>query len=92
MMEEARDVDDEIFVYMGGDQEVPDGVRRVRIHLSVKIIRARAFYRRRNLIYVEFHDGIEIIEEDAFYWCLSLSGYALNCWASRSSKRRMMVL
>ena len=31
MMQPAED-DDEIFVYMGGDQEVPDGVRRARIH------------------------------------------------------------
>ena len=37
MMAEARDDgDDEIFVYMGGDQRVPGGVRRARIHRSVK--------------------------------------------------------
>ncbi len=73
-MADAVDDDDEIFIYMGGNQRVPDGVRRVRIHKSVKIIPARAFQRRRNLISVEFHDEIEIIEEGAFAWCNSLRG------------------
>ena len=50
-MEEAQD-DDEIFVYMGGDQRVPDGVRRARIHQDVKIIPARAFQLRIQLVYV----------------------------------------
>ena len=66
--------DDELFVYIGGDQQVPDGVRRVRIHESVKIVPANAFFNRRQLIYVEFHDDIEIIEKDAFYNCISLKG------------------
>lgn len=35
--------EDEIFVYMGGHQVVPDGVRRARIHEDVKIVRAWAF-------------------------------------------------
>ena len=73
MMAEAQD-DDEIFVYMGGDQQVPDGVRRARIHKSVKIVRARAFIGRRQLISVEFHDGVEIIEVEAFRNCPSLRG------------------
>eukprot|EP00986_Skeletonema_menzelii_P013238 scaffold7578_cov192-Skeletonema_menzelii.AAC.2 len=73
MAEGARD-DDEIFVYMGGDQQVPDGVRRARIHKSVKIVPKRAFQYREQLIYVEFHDDIEIIEEQAFFCCESLRG------------------
>eukprot|EP00986_Skeletonema_menzelii_P010979 scaffold5509_cov152-Skeletonema_menzelii.AAC.2 len=73
MAEEARD-DDDIFVYMGGDQRVPNGVRRARIHKSVKIVPRGAFQYRRQLIYVEFHDDIEIIEELAFYDCISLKG------------------
>ncbi len=73
MMAEARD-DDEIFIYMGGDQRVPQLVRRVRIHKSVKIIPLRAFYQRYHLISVEFHDEIEIIEEEAFSFCRSLRG------------------
>mmetsp|Transcript_11720 Transcript_11720/g.16808 ORF Transcript_11720/g.16808 Transcript_11720/m.16808 type:complete len:92 (-) Transcript_11720:681-956(-) len=49
------------------DQRVPDGVRRARIHMSVKIIPRREFkYRAHHLIYVEFHDDIEIIEDEAF--------------------------
>eukprot|EP00986_Skeletonema_menzelii_P015344 scaffold11531_cov157-Skeletonema_menzelii.AAC.3 len=77
MMAEAARDDDEIFVYMGGDQRVPDGVRRARIHRSVKIVPRRAFYNRRQLIYVEFHDDIEIIEEDAFEGCISLRSIKL---------------
>ena len=76
-MAEAIDDDDEVFVYMGGDQQVPDGVRRARIHKDVKIVHARAFYHRRQLISVEFHDGIEIIEEYAFYCCPSLRSIKL---------------
>ena len=74
MMAEAPHGDDDIFVYIGGEQQVPERVRRARIHKSVKIVRARAFYNRQNLIYVEFHDEIEIIEEEAFYNCQCLRG------------------
>ncbi|KAK1742621.1 leucine-rich repeat domain-containing protein, partial [Skeletonema marinoi] len=74
MMAEAQADDDEICVYTGGDQEVPDDVRRVRIDKSVKIIPQRAFELRRHLIYVEFHDGIEIIEMRAFVNCVRLRG------------------
>eukprot|EP00986_Skeletonema_menzelii_P011006 scaffold5535_cov81-Skeletonema_menzelii.AAC.1 len=77
MAEAARDDDDDIFVYMGGDQQVPDGVRRARIHRSVKIVPRGAFFNRRQLIYVEFHDDIEIIEKLAFYGCYSLRGVKL---------------
>ena len=74
MMAEAQEDDDGIFVYMGGDQQVPQHVRRARIHRSVKIILAQAFRECIHLISVEFHDGIEIIEEEAFLSCFSLSG------------------
>jgi len=79
MMQPAEDNNDDdiIFVYMGGDQQVPDGVRRARIHKDVKIIPRRAFFNRRQLIYVEFHDDIEIIEKLAFYGCYSLRGVKL---------------
>ena len=73
-LEEAAEVqgdDNDIFVY-DGTQPVPDRVRRARIHKDVKIIPRRAFYRRYHLIYVEFHDGVEIIEEQAFNYCNSL--------------------
>ncbi|KAK1742685.1 leucine-rich repeat domain-containing protein [Skeletonema marinoi] len=70
-MAEAHE-DDDIFVYMGGDQVVPLNVRRVKIDKSVKIITSQAFEHRRRLIYVEFHDGIEIIGKWAFHGCISL--------------------
>ena len=69
--------DDDIFVYTGGDQVVPDNVRRVRIDKSVKIIPERTFYERRQLISVEFHDGIEIVEKWAFNCCSSLRSVKL---------------
>ena len=77
MMEEALVDDNEIFVYMGGDQEVPDRVRRARIHESVNKVLRGAFRFRRNLIYVEFHDGVEIVDEDAFYGCCCLKSIKL---------------
>jgi hypothetical protein len=61
-----------IFVYLGGEQEVPDDVTHVRIDRSVKIIRRQAFYRRRCLVSLDFHDGVEKIEERAFYGCICL--------------------
>ena len=76
-MMEAAGQDDEIFVYMGGEQRVPGRVKRARIHEDVKIIRAGAFQFRRRLISVEFHDGVEIIEKDAFLGCCSLRSIKL---------------
>ena len=63
---------DDIFVYLGGDQEVPDGVTHAIIDPSVKFVRMRAFYNRRQLVSVIFHDGLEIIEFEAFCGCSSL--------------------
>ena len=65
---------DNIFVYLGGEQEVPAGVTHAVIDPSVKTVRRRAFFCRRQLVSVIFHDGVEIIEEDAFFKCESLSG------------------
>ena len=66
-----------IFVFVGGDQVVPRDVTHVIIDKSVKIIPARAFKRRSQLRYVEMHDGVEIIEGDAFFGCPSLRGIKL---------------
>eukprot|EP00986_Skeletonema_menzelii_P004540 scaffold1553_cov119-Skeletonema_menzelii.AAC.3 len=66
-----------IFVYMGGDQEVPDWVTHAVIDPSVKIVRRRAFYYLEELVSVIFHDDVEIIEEAAFYLCESLRGIKL---------------
>ena len=62
---------------MGGDQRVPDGVVHVIIHPSVKIILRIAFDYRQNLVSVEMHDGVEIIEIKAFANCESLRGIKL---------------
>jgi hypothetical protein len=70
-MAEAHEAD-EIFVYTGGDQVVPRDVRRVKIDKSVTIISEWAFFRRRHLIYVDFHDGIDRIEAEAFDCCFAL--------------------
>jgi hypothetical protein len=69
MQEAEEEDDDDIFVYTGGEQIVPEDVRRVRIDKSVKIIPAHSFRFRQEVIYVEFHDGIEIIKECAFFFC-----------------------
>jgi len=72
MAEEHAVKGDDIFIYMGGEQEVPHDVRRVVIDRSVKIIPAWAFARRGQLVSVKFHDGVERIEMNAFYCCWSL--------------------
>jgi hypothetical protein len=59
----------DVFIYMGGDQEVPEDVTHVRVHKSVKIITRHAFEHCHNLISIEMHDGVEIIEENAFFDC-----------------------
>ena len=56
---------------------MPDEVRRAIIQKSVKIVRARAFRDLLQLISVEFHDGVEIIEKQAFYNCRSLRSIKL---------------
>ena len=52
----------DVFVYMGGYQEVPLNVKHIRIHKSVKIIRRHAFGEYVHLVSIEMHDGVEIIE------------------------------
>ena len=74
-MAEPRAVDGEnIFVYTGVEQVVPDDVTHVIVDKSVKIIRRWAFHHRDRLVSIEMHDGIEIIEEEALNWCTSLRG------------------
>jgi hypothetical protein len=64
---------DDIFVYTGGDQEVPRDVKRVRIAATIDTIPARTFEGCRQLIEVEGHKKIRKIEEYAFYNCPRLS-------------------
>ena len=65
------DDDAACFVYTG-QANVPDRVIRVRVHPSIRVIRARAFLSQSRLISVELHDGLEVIEREAFYECRSL--------------------
>jgi hypothetical protein len=71
------DAGDDIFVYVGGEQVVPEDVTHVRIDRSVKIIPRKAFQGRRELLSVETHDDLEKIEEYAFNCCTSLRGIKL---------------
>ena len=63
---------DDVFVYTGGEQEVPRDVIRVRIAENVDTIPARTFQGCEELIEVEGHKKIKKIEEDAFGHCSSL--------------------
>ena len=68
---------DDIFVYLGGEQEVPMHTTHAIIDPSVNTVRRRAFADRRKLISVIFHDGVEIVEDEAFQDCKLLSGIKL---------------
>ena len=71
-MDHAEDGDqNDVFVYMGGSvpQHLRGTIIHVRVHKSVKIITRDAFINCRNLVSIEMHDGVEIIEEAAFWGC-----------------------
>ena len=63
---------DDIFVYTGGEQEVPRDVRRLRIAENVDTIPARTFDHCTQLIEVEGHNKIKKIEQDGFNKCTRL--------------------
>ena len=68
---------DYTFVYMGGQQVVPEDVTHVVIDRSVNIIPEGAFAGREQLVSVKFHDGVEQIERWAFIRCRLLRGIKL---------------
>ena len=70
-MKRPRPDDAAYFLYTG-QEDVPFGVTRVRVHSSIRVILARAFYEQERLLSVEFHDGLEEIGGGAFYECRSL--------------------
>ena len=75
MADHADDGDDDnVFVYMGGlvPQHLRGTITHVRVHKSVKIITRAAFQYCRNLVSIEMHDGVEIIEDEAFAGSISL--------------------
>ncbi len=68
----------DVFVYMGGDQVVPRDVTHAIVDRSVDTIRVRAFYGCRSLVSIVMHDGVELIEYMAFYNCPSLKRINLS--------------
>jgi uncharacterized protein YidB (DUF937 family) len=61
------------FIFRGEDGEVvPADATHVTVHESVKVIPAEAFYEHQNIEEFECHDGVEKVEEKAFYECPSL--------------------
>ena len=56
----------DVFVYTGGDQEVPRDVKRVRIAENVDTIQARVFDQCFQLVEVKGHDKLKKIERHAF--------------------------
>jgi len=77
MAEEGGNNNDNVFIYMGGDQEVPRDVTHAVVDRSVDTISAWAFGNRRQLASIEMHDGVKLIEDGAFEFCSSLKGIKL---------------
>ena len=67
-----NDDDDIIFVYTGGEQEVPRDVKRAKIDESIDTIPEGAFSHCEQLIEVEGHNKLKKIEEGAFLRCRRL--------------------
>jgi len=75
----ANNIDgDDVFLYTGEGQEVPEDVIHVRIDESVTFIPSEAFYWRTFLVSVEMHNGVEQILAHAFWMCTSLTSINLS--------------
>lgn len=62
-----------VFLYIGQPSaEFSQAVTHIKVHPSVKVIRARAFENCRRLINIELNEGLELIEDQAFKKCRSL--------------------
>eukprot|EP00985_Skeletonema_marinoi_P021706 scaffold13460_cov226-Skeletonema_marinoi.AAC.2 len=59
------------YIY-NGTGVIPPDVTRVRIHGSLTVIPARAFYENLDIEEVECHIGVKTVGEKAFHWCRSL--------------------
>src|SRR6056300_352409 len=69
--------DDDVFVYMGGNQRVPRDVTHAIVDPSVDTIRRKAFHWCERLVSIEMHDDVKVIEVGAFEFCFSLKGINL---------------
>ena len=63
---------DDIFVYVGGDQEIPRDVKRVHIAENVDTVPREVFLRCEQLVEVVGHNKLKKIERLAFDECISL--------------------
>ncbi len=77
MMADGGGNNNNVFVYMGGDQVVPPRVTHAIVDPSVDTITRRAFYNCRHLVSIEMHDDVKIIEEGALHGCESLRSIKL---------------
>jgi hypothetical protein len=67
------------FIYYGREEEVIQrDVTHVKVHPSVKVIKAWAFANCHQLTTAfSLNDGLEVIEKDAFYRCYLLQGIVI---------------
>ena len=63
-------MDNETFIYMGGDTVVPSDVVRVRVHPSVTTIPEKALDGRKKLEDVILCEGLQEIGSYAFSYCV----------------------
>jgi len=70
---------DSVFLYKGGEvaEELKSQITRVHIGPKVKYISRGTFWGCINLVEVQFHQELEIIEDSAFYECRSLQEVAI---------------
>ena len=84
MSNNETNMNNETFVYMGGDMVVPQDVVRVRVHPSVTVIPEKAFYQRSRLKEIELCEGLQEIGSYAF-------GMSSAYWDSRSVLKQIRV-
>ena len=77
MMVDNGNNNDNVFIYMGGDQEVPLDVTHAIVDRSVDTIRREAFSECRHLVWIKMHDGVGTIGKEAFSGCISLRSIKL---------------
>lgn len=70
-------ISDDVFVYTGKGQSVPNDVVSVQFHPSVTVVDAYAFSECRNLREVVLNEGLKKIEDRAFMRCTSLETITL---------------
>jgi|SaaInl74LU_5_DNA_1037368.scaffolds.fasta_scaffold36550_1 hypothetical protein len=84
------------YVYRGQvDEDIPFHATHIFVHESVRVIRAEAFYKHRNIIEVICHDKVEKVEEGAFACCPSLRRVimpgVISVWEGAFTKCRALT-